>query len=746
MNDRRTPTGLPVQRVIGALASTLLFLIACQDRPEADVDTTLQEARELIGDRRFGEGLAKMRALVEANPDDARLQALYGEALLASGQPSLAVWPLSRAMGDPEQLVHAGLLLAQAQTLTGSGIDAIRTTTRVLEADPENEEALLLRVRAQLGESLEERALEDLDRAEDLGIDQATVDLLRLDALLGLGKEKEAEALLAELTAEAEQMKEEDPAKAARLCAATATFTYERGDIEGAKDRFDACLAGDGVRHSILTRAAIDFFDKAGEIDRATDVFKRRFELDPKRLETRVAYADRLQRTGETAKGEALLLEVTEEQPAAWTALVDLYAIGGDVRKAVEALDRAIAANPNRREDWLFSRADFLLALGEVDEAEKTLESIEVPAHRALLQARIAMSRGALETAAEHFEEGIRLWPDNPDARYLAAQTYERLGEWKKAAAHYREAARMDPPHYRSSLALADLQRALGDMEGVSFLLLRLADEHPSNAKVLEKIVQFASDSGSAELGMRTLNRLSRLPGQAGRAVALAADRIQKTEGAEAALAAIEKTGLDLADPANVEALDAAVRQWIALDRGAAALEAVDRALAKSPDSPRLLVLRARVQRGSEAPERARVELERALALDGEYLPALLELAEIHLASGRRDEARAVYARAVPIERAQADPDEPVEAKAALALARLELEAGEREAARGRLREVLDANPRLGSAAWLLLQTYADDGSGLPDAERRELALRASVFERSPQALDYWKKLNAERS
>src|SRR5690606_11610482 len=87
MNDRRTPTGLPVQRVIGALASTLLFLIACQDRPEADVDTTLQEARELIGDRRFGEGLAKMRALVEANPDDARLQALYGEALLASGQP-----------------------------------------------------------------------------------------------------------------------------------------------------------------------------------------------------------------------------------------------------------------------------------------------------------------------------------------------------------------------------------------------------------------------------------------------------------------------------------------------------------------------------------------------------------------------------------------------------------------------------------------------------------------------------------
>ena len=44
-----------------------------------------------------------------------------------------------------------------------------------------------------------------------------------------------------------------------------------------------------------------------------------------------------------------------------------------------------------------------------------------VPAHRALIEARIALARGDLDKAIERFEEGIRLWPDNPDARYLAA-------------------------------------------------------------------------------------------------------------------------------------------------------------------------------------------------------------------------------------------------------------------------------------------------------------------------------------
>ena len=90
-----------------------------------EAEQVYEEARSLMAERRFAEGLEKMRALVDANPDDPDIQMHYGEALIAAGQPSLAVWPLSRAMRDPDHLVPAGLLLARAQVWAGSAADAI---------------------------------------------------------------------------------------------------------------------------------------------------------------------------------------------------------------------------------------------------------------------------------------------------------------------------------------------------------------------------------------------------------------------------------------------------------------------------------------------------------------------------------------------------------------------------------------------------------------------------------------------
>ncbi|MFO0688169.1 MAG: tetratricopeptide repeat protein [Myxococcota bacterium] len=729
---------------LAVAASLGLFLIGCQRDSKPDAQAVFEQARDLINDGKYEEGLAKMRALVDANPGDPDIQLKYGQTLMASGQPSLAVWPLSRAIDDPAYLVEAGLLLARAQTEAGSGIDAIKTATRILETEPNNEDALLARAEASLRENLEERALEDLERAEELGADEARIDVLRLDALLGLGREKEAEALLTELAERADELRSENPADAARLCAAIATFTFERGDVEGAKKRFEDCLEEHGMDNAILVQAAIQFFDEHGEADRATKIYRERFEKNEDRLDLRVDYADRLQKMGKAKEGEELLLAVTEKQKGVWLALVDFYGMAGDVPKALNALEQAIAASPVEREDWRFTRADFLLELGQIDRAEEALADIDVPAHRALIEARIALSRGDLDRAIERFEEGIRLWPDNPDARYLAAFAYERKGDWTKAASHYREAARMERPHYLSSLALAGLQRDLGDMEGVQFLLLRLADQRPNDPLVAEKLIQYAADTGSGELGMRMLNYLARMRGQAPHAVALAAARVDQIEGPEAALAAIDKSGLDFLEPAHVEALEARTRLLLELDRDDDALADLEKARGRTKDSARLLVLRATVRRARGETELARTDLEQALALDGKDVPALLELASLEVEAGQKDRAVKHYAEAIPLESAAAKPEQPNQGKATLALARLEIDAGDREAARKRLRALLDENPRQGEAAWLILQTYAEGtDSGLDAAARRDLALRASVFFRSPAAVDYWKKLNA---
>lgn len=730
------------RRIAGILSCLAIAACGGPDTP-VDVDLVFQEAEQLLEEGRYRDGLDRMRDAVEARPDDASIQLRYGRTLLAVGQSSLAVWPLSRAIRDPDHLLPAGLLLARAQLLGGSALDAAKTATRVLEAHPESEDALLIRIDAYLAESLEKRALEDLDRLDELTSNPTTAALLRLDALLGLGREEEAAELLTELTTLAESMRDDDPASAARLCTATATFTWERGRTDEAEERFEACLEEHGTGFAILANKAIEFFDATGERERATAIHLARFEANPERLELRVRYADRLQRVGRAEEAERLLHEATKQHPRAWAALADFHAIAGDVEKAVEALDRVIEANPERAESWRFSRADFLLAIGEIDQAEATLASLELPAHRALIEGRIAATRGELDTAAAAFERGIALWPDNPDARYLAAQVYERLGEWRQAAAHYREAARMEEPHYASSLALAELQSALGDMEGVQFLLGRLAERHPQDAEVVERLLLFAWNTGSVELGARMLAKLGRMPGQAGRAAALVARRVRDAEGASAALDALDRAKVDASKPPHYELLSLRVDLLLELDRYDDALAAVARAEARAPDSAPPKVLRARILRARGETDAARAALAAARALDPGHVEAMLDAAALEAEQGHDDRARALYEAAAPLERAAASVQRPNEARATMALARMELAAGEVDAARKRLRALLDEQPRHGEGAWLLYQSYPE-GGGLDPEQRTDLVLRASVFAAIPEARATLASLDAE--
>ncbi len=723
----------------------VLTVAACPSPEADDPEGRLAEATQLIGARRYREGLEIMQALVEESPEDARLQMSYGQALIASGQMSLAVWPLSRASRDPDYLVPAGLLLARAQFRGGSGLDAVNTATRVLDADPDNEIALFIRAEALLSENLEERALDDLDRLEALSDDQASVVMLRLDALLGLRREEEAEALLTGLAEEADELREENPENAARICAATATFTAERGDIDGAKERFAACLDSEGLEHLVMARAAIDFYDRIGESKRATEIFLQRHEGQPDQLGIRVEYANRLQQVGRVAEAEALLLEVTETEPAAWAALADIYASAGRLRDAVTAFDHVIENVPGDKEDWLFTRADFLLALGEIQAARETLDSLEVPAHRALLTARIALAEEDYPTAVQNFEEGLRLWPNNASARYLAGRTYERLGQWSQAAAHYREAARMQDPHFEASIALADLQSALGDAEGVQFLLSRLAEKDPSNPEIAERMLRFAWDSGSKELATRTLAHLNRMPRTAPRVTAMLTERLGEREGPEKALDFLDQSPLDRSLPVHFELLEIRADLLAQLERADEALAEVDAALLGSPGSARLRTQRARLLRARGEMAEAEGELRAVLAADATFIPALLALAELESASGRIDSARSLYLEADALESRGATLEDPGESAAGLELARMDLAAGQVDDARARLRGILRRDPRHGEAAWMLFQSYADP-SALSKDERTDLALRAAVFARNPDAQELVRRAAEERS
>src|SRR5512139_2571031 len=89
----------------GLLIASIVGLSGCSERQRA-----LDDANEKIEAGRAEEALVVLREALADLPDDAALNLAYGRALFASGQPSLAVWSLTKASRDPALFTEATLL------------------------------------------------------------------------------------------------------------------------------------------------------------------------------------------------------------------------------------------------------------------------------------------------------------------------------------------------------------------------------------------------------------------------------------------------------------------------------------------------------------------------------------------------------------------------------------------------------------------------------------------------------------
>jgi len=90
----------------------------------------------LLGTGATTEGLADLRAAVEADPDIPEFQLNYGEALHRTGHDAEALAPLTRAIGLRPNFVAAFLLRAEVFAALGREADAIADRRRALVIAP----------------------------------------------------------------------------------------------------------------------------------------------------------------------------------------------------------------------------------------------------------------------------------------------------------------------------------------------------------------------------------------------------------------------------------------------------------------------------------------------------------------------------------------------------------------------------------------------------------------------------------
>jgi tetratricopeptide (TPR) repeat protein len=229
--------------------------------------------------------------------------------------------------------------------------------------------------------------------------------------------------------------------------------------------------------------------------------------------------------------------------------------------------------------------------------------------------------------------------------------------------------------------------------------------------------------------------KLADLPGQETRALVERATLVAATDGPAAAIASVERSGLDLSDPIHAEALRVLLEQLAVQGSHERALARIDASLDAHLAEVRFHGLRGEVFERAGRADAARGAFERAVELDARDAAALAGLARLAVARRDCEDALSFYARAV-----EADAED---ASISFANAALLLECEHRDAAEQSLDLLIYRHPRHAAAAHelakLLLARDGDPNRAL------DLAQRAVTFGSEPDALETLGLIRLER-
>jgi tetratricopeptide (TPR) repeat protein len=704
-------------------AAALFVFGACA----SSVENRLADVRALQDAGQFSESIEPLRELLAKNPDQGEANYLLGVALVQTGQLSLAVWPLEKASSDPSQAMTAGLLLASTYLGLKAHEDAVRIATKVVEQDPDRVAALKVRAQALLGANRRDEALKDTTRLRELAPDDYPALLMHATILAELDRMDESEKAHEDL--ENLVAKSGDTSLAVRGCLARATFYKDNlKDDARAEAHFKTCIQK-GPTEPLALRLVTQFYDERKRTEEATAIWQKALTEAPENLQIRAALAGRFEQQGKADQARALLKEGVEllGSAQAWSQLAEFERRNGQVQKAYDAIEQAIAAAPNANDNLAFFKADLLIDLNRLDEAEAIVNALDEAAFRDLLRGRILLARGDAKGALATFDTGLKRWPNNAGGRYLAGLAAYQVGDFARAESEFREALRVDQATTDAAYALANLYMTQGRYK-----------EAAENAR------QFVAHRGSSRpdghlLYIRAAIRLKNYEGAQRTADALAAAGFEQQaaiaraqielaqNGVDAALSQVKQANIDLGEPLAEPLLRQVADRLLAAGKASEATDLLAAAVAKHPDAASLYeiqgVLQLRLGRDGEA----QASFQKALELDANHARAKAGLGSLAAKAGDKTRALALFD--------EASKAAPSDSSPPYAAAQLVLASGDTAGARQRLEAIVTRDPGHAGArndlAWLLAQPPN------PDLDRAlALSEAAHRLDASPEITD----------
>lgn len=428
-----------VQQIQGLLDQAVPRLEAALRLDPDFTPATLRLGRARLALGELDAAEARFRAVLDADPASAPALEGLGQIAVARGDDEAAIGYLERAYEAAPEANSLAYALAQAHRRTG---DAARA------------EAYLAR-RGDVAVRIPDPLISALGR---LGESAQLFIVQGAEAL-----ENEDFAMAASAYGRALEL---DPARLETYRALA--FAVERlGDRAGAIAHLETALArevdpaggGEAVERQAIQRILGGLLAAEGRDDQAATRLSLVVEEDPDDASTRLALADALARLGRFESALEHYDRLLEARPELARPLLEKRAVAlvnlGRAGEARRAFDQAIAAAP----DDPSLRARYADALAFLDDAEGAARQQEAAERlgregegedrlRVVTEAaRALVAQQRFEEAIQHFDEALRLAPDDQAVRFELASVLGHVGYYDDALREFRAVVEAQPRH-----------------------------------------------------------------------------------------------------------------------------------------------------------------------------------------------------------------------------------------------------------------------------------------------------------
>lgn len=513
---------------------------------------------------------------------------------------AIALVVLSACGKDPDELVSSAKQYISAKDPNA----AVIQLKNALQARPEHAEArfLLGRLSAQSGDF--ETAVKEYERARGAGYPEDQVVPELAGAMLRLGQAQEL------------------------------------------VDKFSAVKLNDPRSQAVLLAVLGDALQLTDKPKEAEAAYREALAKDPGDSRARIGVARIQASRGDLEGARSALDAVIGDHPESADAHALLAAISANQANAENAIDEyraAVKANPREAMNH-FRLISLLIQQRRVDDARQALETMKkgvggrqvlaiylqsyldfaekkddaaaegianviagapnfLPAR--LLACAIHLRKGDLNQALQHAGVVLAAQPNNALARRLAASAHLFNREPDKALELVEPMLSKSPNDSALHALAGQAYLAKGDFERASELFAKTVGESPDDPAARLRLGMSRLGTGDIEQGLADLDKASALD----------------TEGVQA----------------DVAVAMARLRQGKP-DQALAAAEKIERKQPKSPLGPNL---RGGVLMYKGDLAGARTAFEKAVALEPDYLPAVVNLSRLDLGEKRNDQARA---------------------------------------------------------------------------------------------------------